>query len=97
MRNLIGCSLAACPQTWMNASPVTHVGPGDAPTLMFAGSREFVPTTQSSALEHKLQAAGIPADLQVLDTDHHGGDLRAFTTVALMDWLHQYADATPVG
>lgn len=97
VRNLIGCSPSACPQAWLNASPVTHVGPGDAPTLLFAGSREFVPTTQSSALAGKLQAAGIPADLQILDTDHHGGDLRPFTTVALMDWLHEYADAASAG
>ena len=92
VRNLIGCSLMACPQTWLNGSPVTHVGPGDAPMLLFAGSREFVPDTQSSALASRLQAAGIPNDLQILDTDHHGGDLRPFTTSAFMVWLHQYAD-----
>ena len=97
VRNLIGCSLSACPQTWMDASPVTHVGTGDAPTLMFAGSREFVPSSQSSALENKLQAAGIAADLQIVDTDHHGGDLRPFTIVPFMDWLHEYADAQSVG
>jgi acetyl esterase/lipase len=91
---LIGCSQAACPQTWSNASPLSHVGPGDAPALLFAGSREFVPTTQSSALEDKLRAADVRAELQILDTVHHGGDLRPFTMVALLDWLHQYADSS---
>ena len=28
VREMIGCSVAACPQTWWNGSPVTHVGPG---------------------------------------------------------------------
>jgi acetyl esterase/lipase len=93
LQNLIGCSLSACPQIWHNGSPVTHVGDGDAPTLFFAGSREYVPSSQSSALRDRLQAAGIPTDLQVLDTDLHGGDLRPLTTLTFLDWLHQYADA----
>jgi hypothetical protein len=91
--NLIGCSLSACPQTWRNGSPLTHVGDGDAPMLLFAGSREYVPSAQSSALGDELQTAGIPADLQILDTDLHGLDQRPLTTAAVLDWLHRYADA----
>jgi predicted esterase len=90
---LIGCSLSACPQIWRNGSPVTHVGEGDAPTLLFAGSREYIPSTQSSALRDELQAAGIAADLQILDTDLHGLDQRPLTTATVLDWLHRYADA----
>ena len=38
LSQLIGCSPLDCPATWRNGSPVTHVGAGDAPTLLFAGS-----------------------------------------------------------
>lgn len=93
MAKFFGCPLLACPGVWVNASPVTYAGAGDAPTLMFAGNREFIPTTQSSELADKLQAAGVPATLDILDTDKHGGDQRPFTTNQLMDWLHRYADA----
>jgi acetyl esterase/lipase len=84
----------ACPGLWVNASPVTYAGPGDAPTLLFAGSREFIPTTQSSELADKLQAAGVPATLDILDTDLHGGDERPLSVLQLMDWLHRYADTS---
>jgi acetyl esterase/lipase len=90
---LIGCSLSACPHIWRNGSPVTHVGNGDAPTLLFAGSREYVPSTQSSALRAELHSAGIPAELQILDTDLHGLEQRPLTTATVLDWLHRYADA----
>jgi acetyl esterase/lipase len=93
MTKFFGCSLLACPSTWLNASPVTYVGPGDAPMLMFAGSREYIPTTQSSDLADKLHAVGVPATVDILDTDLHGGDQRPLTTVQFMDWLHRYADA----
>jgi acetyl esterase/lipase len=95
LATFFGCPLMACPKLWLNASPVTYVGPGDAPSLLFAGDREFIPTTQSSELADKLGAAGVPATLDILDTDLHGGDERPLTVLQLMDWLHRYADVEP--
>ena len=93
LAQFFGCPLLACPKLWTNASPVNYVGAGDAPMLLFAGSREFVPTTQTTNLADKLHSAGVPASVDILDTDLHGGDQRPFTMVQLMDWLHRYADA----
>ena len=93
LAQFFGCQLMACPRLWMEASPVDYVGAGDAPMLLFAGSREFIPTTQTTNLADKLHAAGVPATVDILDTDLHGGDQRPFTMVQLMDWLHRYADA----
>lgn len=96
LATFFGCPLMACPKVWLNASPVTYAGPGDAPTLLFAGNREFIPTTQSSELADKLQAAGVPTTLDILDTDLHGGDERPLSVLQLMDWLHRYADTSAV-
>ena len=57
-----------------------------------AVAEELIPSTPC-VLKDELQAAGIAADLQIVDTDLHGGELRPLTTSAFQEWLHRYADA----
>ena len=70
--------------------------PGMRPRCFSRAAREYVPASESSALRDDLQAAGIATDLQVVDTDLHGADLRPWTTTAFMNWLHQYADVSHI-
>jgi acetyl esterase/lipase len=53
------------------ASPITHVSPGDPPTLLFHGSEDpIVPLEQSEILARKLKAAGVPTTFLITESGH---------------------------
>ena len=63
-----GRSLAAL------ASPVTHVGPEDAPVLTIQGTKDplvFVP--QATALHEAYSKAGLDSTLEIIEGGGHGG------------------------
>ncbi len=67
MRNLdpvkkwLGAPYDETPQTYAEASPITHVNPGDPPALLFHGTVDgVVPVEQSAAICERLTQAGVP-------------------------------------
>jgi len=67
----IGCSLAACPKKWRQASPVAHVDPTDAPLLLANSSDELVPFGQASEMAGALRRHRVPARLIEIPGDTH--------------------------
>jgi acetyl esterase len=58
-------------QEAIEASPITYVDPTDPPMLLTVGAREQTPIQQPELMEHKLQRAGIPVELQVISRGDH--------------------------
>ena len=70
---LIGGPLKENPDKAKNASPIEHVTPDDAPSLIVHGTKdELVPYPQSVGFEKKLEAAGVPAILLTVEDGGHG-------------------------
>ncbi len=70
---LIGGSVAEKPDAAAKASPVTYVGAGDAPVLVFHGSRDtLLPPSQAVALMEKLSAAGVSGRVEFILGAEHG-------------------------
>ncbi len=60
-------------EAYRKASPVTYVSPGDAPTLLFQGTKDpLVPHTQAFAMVEALTAAGVPGRADVMVGAGHG-------------------------
>ncbi len=56
----------------VEASPVTYVTPDDAPVLIIHGAAdEFVPASQSQRMYDALTAAGVPAELVLVENGRH--------------------------
>jgi acetyl esterase/lipase len=55
------------------ASPTSHVTPDDPPFLILHGERDrLVPLRQSELLLEELDAAGVPAELVIVENARHG-------------------------
>lgn len=71
---LLGGILRDIPDKAKAASPLYHVSPGDVPFLIVHGSKdERVPLDQSERLHAKLEKAGVPVELYVVEGAGHGG------------------------
>ncbi len=71
-----GKKLSEIPDRYRLASPITHITPDDAPTLILHGSiDQVVPISQSEMLVARLQEVGIPHEYIPLDGWPHGMDL----------------------
>lgn len=82
-----GCADGVCPAgLGAMASPLMRVDPTDPPVLLIHGTADtLVPHAQSEAMLAALQAAGVPADLILLDGVGHGwstGDAALRTTAS---------------
>ena len=70
---LIGASAAEKPELAAKASPVNYMGAGDAPVLIFHGSKDtLLPPTQAVELMEKLSAAGVQGRVEFLLGAGHG-------------------------
>ena len=70
---LTGATAADRPDLAAKASPITYVGAGDAPVLVFHGARDgLVPPSQAFALMEKLSAAGVPGRFEFILGAGHG-------------------------
>jgi acetyl esterase/lipase len=68
---LLGDKLNRRIESAREASPITHVSPGDPPTLLFHGSADpIVPVGQSRRLARKLKASGVPTRLLITEGGH---------------------------
>ena len=58
------------------ASPITHVGPGDAPTLIVTARRDKItPVAQARAMAASLRRAGVEHDLVTISGTGHATQL----------------------
>lgn len=70
---LLGGAVLENPDKAKSASPVEHVTSDDAPYLIVHGSMDkTVPFAQSTTLEKKLEAVGVPAILVTVEGGGHG-------------------------
>lgn len=60
---LLGCRPHRCPQTYADASPLTHVTSDDGSILFFHSSDERVPVAGAHEMNKALAAAGVPHTL----------------------------------
>lgn len=71
--DFIGGSKADKLDGWKRASPITYVTSGDAPTLIFQGTKDpLVPHTQATKYADALTAAGVPGRIELLIGAGHG-------------------------
>jgi dipeptidyl aminopeptidase/acylaminoacyl peptidase len=65
LANLIGGSGEQFPEKYRDASPITHVSPGDPPVMLYHGTLDMrVAVEQSRRLYEQLRAAGVVAELR---------------------------------
>lgn len=62
---LLGCRLSECPQTYADASPVTHVASGDGSLLFFNSQDERIPLAAAREMNQALASADVPHTLVV--------------------------------
>lgn len=73
LRAFLGCSPRDNPKRWADASPVTHLSPGDPPILTVHGDWDhIVPFDQARRLDAKCRELGIPHTLVRLPRAVHG-------------------------
>jgi acetyl esterase/lipase len=80
-----------------DASPISWVSPGDAPTLLIHGGQDpVVPVSQAEAMLKALRTAGVPAELLLVPKGGHAWakDWADFPD-ALVRWLDRYLRSTP--
>ena len=71
--DLIGGAPAEKPDAAKRASPITYVSAGDAPTLLFQGTKDpLVPHTQAFKMLDALTAAGVPGRAEIIVGAGHG-------------------------
>lgn len=67
----VGCPPAACPDTYAQASPITHVDKTDSPMLIVNSTTELVPQTQADAMKAALDEAGVANEEIILPGTAH--------------------------
>jgi acetyl esterase len=67
----LGCAPDACPDTYAEASPITHVDKTDAPTLLVNSTMELVPQSQADAMKAALDDAGVANQAIILPGRAH--------------------------
>lgn len=73
---LLACSAAECPATYVDASPAAAVGPGHAATLSISSEDEQVDPRQAWVLDAALSRAGVPSRVQIRPGRRHGRGLQ---------------------
>ncbi len=76
-------------------SPIAHVSPDDAPTLILHGDADkLVPLQQSEAMVERLKSAGVEAKLVVKPGAGHGWLTMGQDMTALADWFDAHLKAS---
>ena len=71
--DFLGFSKEDNKEVYKRASPITYVTKGDAPTLIFQGTKDrLVPATQATKMADALSAAGVPGRVELLVGADHG-------------------------
>lgn len=73
VRKLLGGTPQEHPAVCREASPITHIGPGMAPFLIFHGEKDSaVPLAQTELLEQRLRQNGVPVQRIIVRNGTHG-------------------------
>jgi acetyl esterase/lipase len=87
---LVGCPLrGGCPALRAAASPIAAVTPDDPPMLLFNSRRELVPATQAERMAAALRAAGVRADVALLDGALHAREYAPQALAPSVAWLRR--------
>jgi len=83
------------PAEYTRDSPVLQASRVRAPTLIFAGTRDFLPYTISQRFHDDINAAGSLADFYVFENEGHG--LSFFTSQfvagqAQIEWFRKHLE-----
>jgi acetyl esterase/lipase len=90
----LGGTPGQVPKSYRDASPVTHVAPGDPPFLIYQGlDDQAVTPTQSLELAMALTAAGVPNQAEFFVRQPHGFTLQAGPTGDLTGQIVAFLDA----
>lgn len=92
---LIGCPLAACPERYAAASPITHVDGSDAPTFLITSEEEIVPATQSFDMAIRLEDEGVTVRLTRLKGTRHALDYRDEMWGSTLNFLDTHLELDP--
>ena len=92
---LIGCGLAACPDRYAAASPITHVDGSDAPTFLITSEEEIVPATQSFDMAIRLEDEGVTVRLTRLKGSRHALDYRDEMWGSTLNFLDTHLELDP--
>lgn len=84
VNNFIGGTKHEKPREYKLASPVTHVSPGDAPMLLFQGTKDpLVPHTQTYPMLEAMTKSGVPGRVElILGAGHGWGNAEISRTAA---------------
>jgi acetyl esterase/lipase len=88
--NFLGGSLADHRADYQRASPLHYVNAGDAPTLIFHGTKDqLVPYEQAFAMATALSNAGVPGRVEILLGHPHGwgGETAQHTERAALEFF----------
>ena len=72
IQRFLGTTLAENPGRYARASPLTHIDADDPPTFLYHGGWDtLVPASQARNMYARLQAAGVPAELYIVNGYGH--------------------------
>lgn len=100
VKKFIGGTLADKADAYKRASPITYVNAGDAPMLLFQGTRdELVPHDQAVVMADALTQAGVPGRIELMLGARHGwgGREGRRTMKVAMDFFEEHLNAKPNG
>ena len=86
----LGCTLAACPNRYGEASPVNRATAAAAPSYLAASADDFVPYDQCQRMAGALQLLGIDAQLQQVPGNGHAESLAPATLTPTIDFLRAH-------
>jgi dipeptidyl aminopeptidase/acylaminoacyl peptidase len=81
------------PAEYVKDSPLYNAGKIRAPTLIFDGTRDFLPYTLSSNLHDQINANGVPADFLLFRNEGHGlssPNSQYMAGQAQINWFRRY-------
>jgi acetyl esterase/lipase len=84
LTDVLGCTIAQCPQTYVTYSPVSNVTADDPPMMIVNSLAEpSVPYIQAQAMADRMRMAGVPVQLLPVPGASHAG----YAAVALVPSL----------
>jgi acetyl esterase/lipase len=90
MRGFLGCLADACPDTYAQASPITHVDKTDAPMIIVNSTNELVPQSQADVMKSALDKAGVANQAVILPGSAHSRAYSAQVWDQTVTFLENY-------
>ncbi len=72
-KEFLGGAKEERPEQYRRASPISYVNPGDAPMLLFAGTKDqLVPYEQAFEMAQAMTEAKLPGRVELIIGENHG-------------------------